>query len=424
MNRANAIANQVVAPNSVHGVQGHASAKVGEKNDNDAVICCTLRTALCKNKKGSFKDTPPEELLAACYEAIVQKTKIDPALIQDAQIGNVLQGGAGAMAARIAQFMAKYPANTSAVAVNRQCSSGLQCIANVSAAITAGHYDVAIAGGVESMSMNSMMDTINPKNLSEKIFDTEGAQACLIPMGITSENVAAKYNIPRAKQDALALSSHQKALKAQAEGLYDEEIIPVTVTLKDKKAGTEKQITVTKDEGPRPGVKIEDLAKLGPAFQKGGTTTAGNSSQTTDGAAMCLIASRKKAKELGLPIVGKMISFAVEGCPPDIMGIGPAVAIPSALKKAGLTVNDIDIFEVNEAFASQATYSVEHLGIPAAKLNPKGGAIALGHPLGATGARMCATLMPELKRQNKKLGVISMCIGSGMGAAGVFEREY
>mmetsp|Transcript_13314 Transcript_13314/g.32618 ORF Transcript_13314/g.32618 Transcript_13314/m.32618 type:complete len:424 (-) Transcript_13314:790-2061(-) len=423
MNRVSQLANQVVGANGVAAPQGRASTKVGVKDDNDAVICCAIRTALGKSKKGSFKDTPPEELLAACYEGIVKKTGIDPALIQDAQIGNVLQGGAGAMAARIAQFMAKYPANTSAVAVNRQCSSGLQCIANVTSAIQAGHYDIGIAGGVESMSMNSMMDTINPKNLSEKIFDHEGAKNCLIPMGVTSENVAAKYSIPREKQDALALSSHVKALKAQADGLYDEEIIPVTVTIKDKKSGAEKTVTVTKDEGPRPGIQPADLAKLGPAFQKGGSTTAGNSSQTTDGAAMVLIASRKKAKELGLPVIGKMVSFAVEGCPPEIMGIGPAVAIPSALGKAGLGIKDIDIFEINEAFASQATYCVEHLGVPAEKLNPKGGAIALGHPLGATGARMCATLMPELKRTNGKLGIISMCIGSGMGAAGVFERE-
>ncbi|CAD7966060.1 unnamed protein product [Amoebophrya sp. A25] len=415
MHRIEAVAGQVTG--------GHASAKIGVKADTDAVICCAVRTALGKSKKGSFKDTPPEELLAACYEGIVKKTNINPALIQDAQIGNVLQAGAGAMSARIAQFMAKYPSNTSAVAVNRQCSSGLQTIANVSAAINAGHYDIAIAGGVESMSMNNMMDTIDPRKLSEKIFDHEGAQNCLIPMGITSENVAKKYGVSREVQDKLALNSHLKALKAQENGWYDEEIIPVEATLKDKKKGTETKVIVTKDEGPRQGIKPEDLSKLGPAFQKGGCTTAGNSSQTTDGAAMVLLASRKKAKELGLPIIGKLVSFSVEGCDPEIMGIGPAVAIPSALSKAGLTIQDIDIFEINEAFASQATYCVEKLGVPMDKLNPKGGAIALGHPLGATGARICATLFPELKRQNKKLGVISMCIGTGMGAAGVFERE-
>lgn len=419
MHRVQALSNQVTA----QCTEGHASAKVGVKADTDAVICCAIRTPLAKSKKGSFKDTLPEDLLAACYEGIVKKTGIDPKHICDAQIGNVLQPGGGAIQARVSQFMAKYPASCSAVAINRQCSSGLQCIANVSSAIQAGHYDVGIAGGVESMSCYNMMESVDPNKLSGGIFDSEGAKSCLIPMGITSENVAKKWNISREKQDAFAIASHQKAEKAQKEGLFDEEIIPVTCVIKDKKAGTEKKITCTKDEGPRHGVKPADLAKLGPAFKKGGSTTAGNASQTTDGAAMTLIASRKKAKELGLPIIGKLVSFAVKGCDPEIMGIGPAVAIPEALNKANLKVDDIDIWEINEAFASQATYCIEHLKIPMEKVNPKGGAIALGHPLGATGARMCATLMPELKRQNKKLGVISMCIGTGMGAAGVFERE-
>lgn len=222
MHRVEKISNHI-KPELVGG----GTTKLGHKDDNDAVICCAIRTALTKAKKGSFKDTLPEDLLAACYEAIVQKTKIDPKHIADAQIGNVLQPGGGPIPARVSQFMAKYPASCAAVAVNRQCSSGLQCVANVSAAIQAGHYDVAIAGGVESMTLFSMMDSVDPNKMSEHIFDNAGAASCLIPMGITSENVAAKWNISREKQDALAVSSHAKAEKAQKNGWYDEEIIPV-----------------------------------------------------------------------------------------------------------------------------------------------------------------------------------------------------
>jgi acetyl-CoA acyltransferase 1 len=238
-------------------------------------------------------------------------------------------------------------------------------------------------------------------------------------MGLTSENVAEKFGIPRNVQDQLACESHAKAVRAQEMGLFDSEIVPVTVP--DLKTG--KPIIVTKDEGMRKDTTVESLSSLGPSFKKGGTTTAGNSSQLTDGAACVLLARRSFAQAKGLPIIAKFVSFAAVGCPPEIMGIGPAVAIPAALKKAGLGMNDIDIFEINEAFASQATYCVNKLGVPKDKLNPKGGAIALGHPLGCTGARQIATLLPELRRTGKKRGVVSMCIGAGMGAAGIFEIE-
>merc|ERR1719422_1936074 len=244
----------------------------------------------------------------------------------------------------------------------------------------------------------------------------------MIPMGITSENVAEAYKIPREKQDALAAASHAKALAAQKAGQFDSEIVPVTATVKDKE-GNQTQVIVVKDEGPREGTTAESLSKLKPAFKKDGSTTAGNSSQVSDGAALVLLARRSAAKELGLPILARMRSFAVVGVEPKLMGIGPAYAIPAALEKAGLKTSDIDIYEINEAFASQATMSVEHLKIPLEKVNPKGGAIALGHPLGCTGARQIATLLPELKRTNTKLGVVSMCIGTGMGAAGVIENE-
>jgi len=420
MHRVNRIASHITAEETA---SPSGLNQRGKKNDNDAVIVCAYRTPLCKNKKGMLKDCLPEDMLAHLFKGICQKTGLDPKHIEDAQIGNSLQGGAGEVQVKLGQFMAGYPISCAGMALNRQCSSGLQAIANVTAAIQAGHMECGIAGGVESMTNNSMTEIVDPNKLSAGIFTNPPAADCLIPMGITSENVAARFNISREKQDALALASHQKALKAQKEGLFDEEIIPMTVTVKDKKAGTEKTVTVTADEGPRAGLTAAALAKLGPAFKKGGTTTAGNSSQTTDGAAMVLLMSRKKAKALKMPILGKMLSFSAVGCDPFVMGIGPAVAIPAALKQAGLKISDIDIFEVNEAFASQAVYSIEKLGIPMEKVNPKGGAISLGHPLGATGARLCATLYPELKRQNKSLGVISMCIGTGMGAAGVFERE-
>lgn len=261
-----------------------------------------------------------------------------------------------------------------------------------------------------------------PKEMNPAIFECEAAQDCMIPMGITSENVAEKFGITREAQDALAASSHNKAEVAQANGWFKEEIIPVE-TIQINKDGDEVEVTVSEDDGIRKGMKVENLAKLKPAFAEDGCTTAGNSSQTSDGAAAVLVARRSAAVAAGLPIIGKFKSFAVTGCPPDIMGIGPAVAIPAALAKAGMSINDIDIFEVNEAFASQAVYCVDELKIPRDKLNPKGGAIALGHPLGCTGARQIGTLLHELRRTGKKNGVISMCIGTGMGAAAVFEAE-
>jgi acetyl-CoA acyltransferase 1 len=255
--------------------------------------------------------------------------------------------------------------------------------------------------------------------VSDTVFEHQGARNCLIPMGLTSENVEEKFNIPRAVQDQMAADSHAKAARAQESGWFDSEIVPITVT--DPKTGT--RVVINKDEGIRKGTTAESLSALGPSFKKGGTTTAGNSSQLTDGAAIVLLAKRSFAQSRGLPIIGRFVSFAAVGCPPEIMGIGPAVAIPAALKKAKLSVKDIDIFEINEAFASQATYCVNTLGVPRDRLNPKGGAIALGHPLGCTGARQIATLFPELKRTGKRRGVVSMCIGAGMGAAAVFESE-
>merc|ERR1712151_391631 len=286
----------------------------------------------------------------------------------------------------------------------------------------AGVIDVGIAGGVESMTMYNMAASVDPTKFSKKIADNKLAMACLMPMGITSENVAEKYGVSAEQQNNLAANSHAKALAAQKQGLFDEEIVPVTTTIKDKEGKT-TEVTIKKDEGPREGTTAEGLGKLKAAFKPGGSTTAGNSSQVSDGAAMVLLARRSAAKKLGLPILARMRSYAVVGVEPKLMGIGPAFAIPAALEKASLSVNDIDIFEVNEAFASQAIMTIEHLKLPMDKVNPKGGAIALGHPLGCTGSRQIATLLPELKRTKGKYGAVSMCIGTGMGAAGIIESE-
>jgi acetyl-CoA acyltransferase 1 len=272
------------------------------------------------------------------------------------------------------------------------------------------------------MSIYDMNNMVNPEAVGEAVFEHEKASQCLMPMGITSENVATKYGITRLQQDTMAVESHRKAAIAQKNGWSQQEITPYKTKVLDKDE-KEVEVLVDRDDGVREGTTLEGLAKLKPAFRKGGTTTAGNSSQVTDGAAVVILARRSYAEKLGLPIKGRFLSFAVAGVPPDVMGIGPVFAIPKALEQAGLKLNQIDVWEVNEAFGSQATYSVETLKIPKDKLNRRGGAIALGHPLGMTGARMVCTLFSELERTKERLGVISMCIGTGMGAAGVFERE-
>ena len=395
---------------------------VGPKRDDDVVIIGMARTAMTRAKKGPQRDTGLESMLKPCLEAVAAQSGIDKGLVEDIVIGNVLNPGSAATNARMAMFMAGYPETTCVQAINRLCSSGLQSVATVANAIRAGNISIGIGGGFESMSNANMMDQVNPNLLGDEVFENEKANNCLMPMGITSENVAAEFGVDRATQDALAESSHKKAAAAMKAGLLQAEITPYDTIMKGKD-GEETKVRVDKDDGVRPTTTAAGLAKLKPAFQKGGTTTAGNSSQVTDGASCVLLARRDVANKLGCKIIGRIVSFATAGVPPKIMGIGPAFAIPAALEKCGLTIDDIDIFEVNEAFASQATYCVQKLGIPAAKLNPKGGAIALGHPLGMTGSRMICTLMSELERTQKRFGIVSMCIGTGMGACGVFERE-
>ena len=409
---------QHIEPNKTYNV-----GKVLPKSDDDVVIVSYARTAMTKAKKGAQRDTAPEAMLAPVLKAVVQKSGVDPKLIDDVCIGNVLQPGAGAHTSRIAMFLAGLPDTASLQAVNRQCSSGLQAVMNIANSIRAGQINFGIAGGVESMSLFSMEAVVDPNILSQDVFEVEGARNCLMNMGTTAENVAEKYKVTRDEQDQLAVESNQKAARAQKEGWSAKEITVYETIVKDKD-GNETKIKVDMDDGVRIETTMESLKKLKPAFKKqGGSVTAGNSSQVTDGAAAILLTRRDLAKKFGLRVEGRVLGYAVAGCPPEIMGIGPAVAIPPALKKAGLTVNDVDVFEINEAFASQAVYCVKELKVPKEKLNPRGGAIALGHPLGCTGARQVVTLFSELERTDKKFGVISMCIGTGMGAAGVFEKE-
>jgi acetyl-CoA acyltransferase 1 len=389
---------------------------------DDVVIVAAFRTPICRAKRGGFKDTFPDDLLAPVLKAVVESTGVNPAEVGDIVVGSVLAPGAQrANECRMAAFFAGFPETVPIRTVNRQCSSGLQAVADVVAAIKAGFYDIGIGAGLESMSVNPMSweGSVNPR-----VEIDQRAQDCLLPMGITSENVAERYGVGRKQQDIAAVASHHKAAAARSSGRFKDEIIPVDTKLVDPKTGDEKKVTITEDDGIRPNASLADLSKLKTVFKKSGTTTAGNSSQVSDGAGAVLLMKRRTALEKNLPILGVFRSFAAVGVDPAVMGIGPAVAIPAAVKAAGLEIDDIDLFEINEAFASQFTYCAQELGLDEAKINVNGGAIALGHPLGATGARCVATLLHEMKKRGKdcRYGVVSMCIGSGMGAAAVFER--
>lgn len=399
---------------------------VGRQAGDDVVIVSALRTAIGKAKRGSFKDTTPDTLLRGVLEATVSRSNLSPTDVGDVCVGNVQLAGSYAGPSRMAMFEAGFPETVPMYAVNRQCSSGLQACANVAASIKAGIIDAGIGAGVESMSFGGgVADMDEPPPIDfEALMENPLAKECLTPMGVTSENVAERYGVTREEQDRLAEASHAKALEAQKQGLFDAEIVPLKVIRTNPETDDDEEIVVDKDDGPRAGSTVERLGKLRAVFKKGGSTTAGNSSQVSDGAAAVLLMRRSFAKSKGYPIIGTFRAFQCVGVKPDEMGIGPAEAIPAVLDQCGLGIGDIDIFEINEAFASQAAYCVRKLGIPMDKLNPKGGAISLGHPLGMTGARMVATLLHELRRKKQKLGIVSMCIGTGMGAAAVIEAEY
>ncbi|KAI8995044.1 Thiolase, N-terminal domain-containing protein [Pilobolus umbonatus] len=393
--------------------------RVGVKSPEDVVVVSAVRTALTKGRRGGFKDCLADELLYHVFKATITKTGIDPSLVEDITVGNVSGKGGLATPSRMAALAAGFPDTTSVSTLNRQCSSGLQACVQIATAIQAGLIEVGIGAGVESMTSDYFGRQIP---LSDKLCKNPIVNDCKIPMGITSENVASAYGITRQDQDAFSVRSHQKAAAAQKSGFFREEIVPCEVTILDKDENP-KTVVIDQDEGIRAGSTVEGLAKLKPAFIPEGSTTAGNASQISDGAAAVLLMKRKTAQRLNLPILGKYITSASVGVPPKVMGVGPAYAIPVAVERAGLTISDIDIFEINEAFASQALYTIRVLNIPEEKVNPKGGAIAIGHPLGCTGARQIATLFPELRRQNQRIGITSMCIGSGMGMAAVWERE-
>lgn len=396
-----------------------------QKNPDDVVIIGAYRTAMTKGGRGSFKDVGSDWILTKFLEAFIKKVGVDPSLIEDVAVGNVLNRAAGASEHRGACLAAGIPNTAAFVAINRQCSSGLMAVSDIANKIKTGEIDCGIGAGVESMSANYGPQSI-PK-VDPELQENEEMAKCLIPMGITNENVAEKYSVPRTKQDAFAAESYRKAEHAVSSGQFKAEILPIEAYIRedddddDEEGGEAKTIIVDTDEGPRKGVTAEKLGKLKPAFKPDGSTHAGNASQVSDGAAAVLLMRRSLAEKKGYPIVGKYVLCSSVGVPPEIMGVGPAVAIPSVLKKTGLTVNDVDVFEINEAFAAQCLYSAETCNVPQDKLNLKGGAIALGHPLGATGARQYATILQLLKPG--QIGLTSMCIGTGMGAASILVKE-
>ncbi len=383
----------------------------------EAVIVSVARTPIGRAKKGSLRDTRPEEFAAEVLKALIERTPgLEPAMVEDVIFGCAMpEGEQGMNIARLISLLAGFPTSVPAMTVNRFCSSGSQTIALAADTIKAGNADIIIAGGVESMSMVPMGG--NKLIADPALVDV--LPTAYTAMGTTAEIVARRYNITREDQDEFAYHSHMKASRAIAEGKFADEIVPLKVRKREN--GSWKEFVFTTDEGPRPDTTIEALAKLRPVFDPRGTVTAGNASQTNDGAAAVVVMSEEKAKELGLEPIAYVRQWAVAGVDPDEMGIGPSVAVPMLLDKAGLTLDDIDLVEINEAFASQSVYCVRKLGLDPEKTNVNGGAIATGHPLGATGAILTVKLLGELKRRKAQRGIVTMCIGGGMGFAYLLE---
>ncbi|QKX55710.1 uncharacterized protein TRUGW13939_02807 [Talaromyces rugulosus] len=402
-------------------LSGSKSSSIHDKHPDDIVVTAALRTPITKGGKGGFKDTAASDLLVGAFKGLISRSGIDPGLVEDIAVGSVLPPGGGATEFRAAALVAGFPETAAVRSLNRQCSSGLQAVVDIANAIKAGVIDVGVGAGVESMSLQYGPGAVT--EFSDLLENHIESANCKVPMGVLSEKMAKDRGVTRAEQDAFAASSYQKALKAQKAGLFNEEIHPLEVKWTDPKSGEEKTITVKTDDGVREGITAESLGKIKPAFAKDGSIHAGNASQVSDGAAAVLLMKRSTAEKLGQKIIGKYVTSSVVGVKPLLMGIGPWKAIPVALEKAGVAKEDVDIYEINEAFASQAVWCVKELGLPIEKINPKGGAIAFGHPLGCTGARQVSTLFSELKRTNKKIGVTSMCIGTGMGMAAVWVAE-
>ena len=390
----------------------------------EAVIVSAVRTPVGRAPKGALSTTRPDDLAAIALGGALDKVRaLDRTEIDDVILGCAQpEAEQGWNIARFAALRAGLPVEIPGATVNRLCSSGLEAIAIADQRIRAGGERVIIAGGAESMSlipMGGLKPSPNP-------WLAEHYPASLLTMGLTAERVARRYGISREDQDAFALRSHQRALAAQAAGRFADELVPVTVTIATpgKKAGKPQieERVFSADEGPRADTSAEALAKLKPAFHAQGTVTAGNSSQTSDGAAACVLMEASRAKELGLQPIARLVAYAVTGCLPEEMGMGPATAVPRVLKKAGLALGDIGLIELNEAFAAQALAVMRELGLDPDRVNVNGGAIALGHPLGCTGAKLTAPLLEEMNQRNVRYGLVTMCVGGGMGAAGVFEN--
>jgi acetyl-CoA acyltransferase len=395
------------------------------KQLQDAYIVAAARTPIGKAPKGSFRNLRPDDLLiAALRGALGQVPGLDPATIEDAVIGCAMpEAEQGLNVARMAALLAGLPSSVGGVTVNRFCASGLTAVQMVADRIRVGEADAMIAGGVESMSLVPM--TGNKPSINARVFERDEHVGIAYGMGLTAEKVAERWKVSREAQDAFALASHRKAIAAQQAGEFGDEIVPVEVVERAVDLGAHRldarSRTVSLDEGPRADTTAEALGRLRPVFAARGSVTAGNSSQTSDGAGALILVSEKVLKRFNLKPLARFVSFAVRGVPPEIMGIGPKEAIPAALRAAGLSQQDLDWIELNEAFAAQALAVIGDLGLDPARVNPMGGAIALGHPLGATGAIRAATVVHALRRRGLKRGMVTMCVGTGMGAAGIFE---
>jgi acetyl-CoA acyltransferase len=388
----------------------------------DAVIVSSVRTPVGKAYKGTLRAMRPDDLAAVVMrEAVRRAPGLELKEIDDVILGCAMpEGEQGMNVARIAMLRAGWPVEISAMTINRFCSSGLQSIALAAERIAAGHADVIVAGGTESMSLVPM----GGNKISPNPWLVDQYPDVYLNMGLTAENLARKYAITREQSDEFSLASHRKAVAAIAAGNFRDEIVPVevrTTSLNNGRPKTE-QVTFDTDEGPRSDTSMEQLGKLKPAFHAHGVVTAGNSSQMSDGAAAAVVMSGERAKALGLKPLARLVAFATAGCPPELMGVGPVFAIPKALKMAGLTLDQIEVIELNEAFAAQSLAVIKLAVLDPARVNPNGGAIALGHPLGCTGAKLTATILGEMERRKARYGMVTMCVGGGMGAAGIFER--
>lgn len=382
----------------------------------DAVIVSSVRTAVGRAGRGALRETRPDDLAAAAIKGALERVPaVRPDMVEDVILGCAMpEAEQGMNVARLAGLLAGVPSTAGGMTVNRFCSSGLQAIALGAQAILTGEAEVVVAGGTESMSLIPM----GGHKLAPNPTLLERYPDAYLGMGLTAENVARKYGIDRERSDAFALRSHQRAIAAIEAGKFKDEIVPVTVSA----PGNGQTLVFDTDEGPRRDTNLAALAKLKPAFAAEGIVTAGNSSQMSDGAAAAVVMSADRAKELGLEPLARFVTFAVAGVPPEIMGIGPVEAIPRALKQAGLKLADIDLVELNEAFACQALAVIENVGLDPEKVNVNGGAVALGHPLGCTGAKLTAQILHEMARRRARYGLVTMCVGGGMGAAGIFER--